>query len=152
MGASRGRQRGKKGVVLFIGQYYYWPYLTGKLKSRRMNQNTRTRTRSAPQKTFERLRRQLSRIGYLSQGSVQDRTARKGGGAGCQWTRKVSQKTVTVALTRQQFSLMRKAVGNYRTARRLLQQMEAISRRMIFEICPHPALHKRLRKKVLGTN
>ena len=117
-----------------------------------MNQNTRTQIRSAPQRVFERLRRQLSQVGYLSQGSVQDRTARKGGGAGYQWTRKVAQKTVTVALTRQQFGLMRKAVGNYRMARKLLQKMEEISRSMIFETCPHPARHKHLSKKVLGTN
>ena len=126
--------------------------MTGKLKLKLMNQTTRTQIRSAPQRAFERLRRQLSQVGYLSQGSVQDRTARKGGGAGYQWTRKVAQKTVTVALTRQQFGLMRKAVANYRMARKLLQKMEEISRRMIFESCPHPARHKRLSKKVLGTN
>jgi hypothetical protein len=98
------------------------------------------------------LRQQLSQVGYLSQGSVQDRTARKGGGAGYQWTRKVAQKTVTVALTREQFVLMRQAVANYRTARGLLQKLETISRRIIFQTCPHPDRRKRLAKKVLGTN
>ena len=40
------------------------------------------------------------RVGYISQGSIQDRTARKGGGAGDQWTRKVVQKTVTGGIDR----------------------------------------------------
>src|ERR1051326_3996437 len=44
---------------------------------------------------YEQLRQQLARLGPISQGSVQDRTARKGGGAGYQWTRKVTGKTVT---------------------------------------------------------
>ena len=39
---------------------------------------------------YERLRGSLGRLGYISQGSVQDRTARQGGGAGYQWTRKVA--------------------------------------------------------------
>jgi hypothetical protein len=104
------------------------------------------------QKSFERLRRQLGQVGYLSHGSVQDRTARKGGGAGYQWTRKVAQKTVTVALNREQFAQMRKAVANYRTARRLLQKMEVVSRRIIFETCPHNNRRKHLNNKVLAAN
>jgi hypothetical protein len=107
---------------------------------------------SATQQTFERLRHRLSQMGYLSQGSVQDRTARLGGGAGYQWTRKVAQKTVTVALTQQQFELMRQAVKNYRELRRLLHAMESLSRKIIFQTCPHPQRRKRLGKKVLGTN
>ena len=58
-------------------------------------------------------RRQLSGIGYISQGSVQDRTARTGGGAGYQWTRKVAAKTVTVSLTQQQFKGNRPAEPSY---------------------------------------
>lgn len=104
------------------------------------------------QQTFERLRRRLSQVGYLSQGSVQDRTARPAGGGGYQWTRKVAQKTITVALTQEQFHLMRQAVENYRQLRRLLRQMENVSRRIIFQRCPHPRRRKHLDKKVLGTN
>jgi hypothetical protein len=48
---------------------------------------------------YRSLAAQLARIGFISQGSVQDRTHRLGGGAGYQWTRKVAGKTVTVALT-----------------------------------------------------
>jgi Family of unknown function (DUF6788) len=99
---------------------------------------------------YERLRASLARLGYISQGSVQDRTARKGGGAGYQWTRKVAQKTVTVALTAEQFVQLRQAVNNYRRLRQDLKEMERLSRKIIFEKAPHPDRHKRLSAKVLG--
>jgi hypothetical protein len=94
----------------------------------------------------------LAQLGYISQGSVQDRTARKGGGAGYQWTRKVAQKTVTVSLTPQQFAQLKQAVDNYRHLRRKLKEMEKLSRTIIFRETPHPSRRKRLSSKVLGTN
>src|SRR5713226_1565093 len=102
-------------------------------------------TKSAPsrQREYERLRRRLSQVGYISQGSVQDRTARKGGGAGYQWTRKVAQKTVTVSLTAEQFAKMREAIANYRKLRQQLKQMEKLSRGIIFQNTPHLSRHKR---------
>jgi hypothetical protein len=103
-----------------------------------------------PQREWQRLRRALGRTGYISQGSVQDRTTRRGGGAGYQWTRKVAQKTITVALTAQQFTKMKEAVANQRKLRQHLRQMERISRRIIFETSPHRARRKRLSRKVLG--
>jgi hypothetical protein len=103
------------------------------------------------QREYDRLRRQLSHLGWISQGSVQDRTARKGGGVGYQWTRKVAAKTVTVALTQEQFRKMRQAVGNYRQLRLLLKEMEKISRRLIFQTAPHTTRRKKLSPKVLGT-
>jgi len=101
---------------------------------------------------YEQLRQRLSQVGYLSRGSVQDRTQRVGGGAGYQWTRKVAQRTVTVALTQEQFRLLQQATRNYRELRRLLHQMETLSRKIIFQNCPHPGRRKRLNQKVLGTN
>ena len=96
------------------------------------------------------LRRQLSQLGLLSQGSVQDRTARQGGGAGYQWTRKVAGKTVTVSLTAEQFAKMKEAVGNYRTLRRQLTEIEKVSRQIIFQSTPHPSRLKHLSQIVLG--
>lgn len=98
----------------------------------------------------QQLRRQLGQLGLISQGSVQDRTARTGGGAGYQWTRKVAQKTVTVSLTAEQFGKMKEAVDNYRTLRRQLQELEKVSRRIIFQNTPHPGRRKRLSQIVLG--
>ena len=103
------------------------------------------------QRHYEQLRRPLAQLGLISQGSVQDRTSRRGGGAGYQWTRKVAQKTVTVALTSEQFDQMKAAVGNYRRLRRRLQDLEKLSRRIIFQAAPHPGRLKRLSQKVLGT-
>ena len=106
---------------------------------------------SSAQREFDRLRLALSRLGYISQGSVQDRTSRRGRGVGYQWTRKVAQKTVTVSLTSEQFLDMKEATANYRHLRQLLKQMERVSRKILFEQHPHPARHKRLSPKVLGT-
>jgi hypothetical protein len=101
-------------------------------------------------RAFQRHCRALARTGYISQGSVQDRTARRGGGVGYQWTRKVAQKTVTVALTLEQFQKMKKAVANQRKLRRQLREMETISRRIIFQSSPHQARRKKLSRIVLG--
>ena len=105
---------------------------------------------SSTQREYKRLSRRLSQLGYISQGSVQDRTARKGGGAGYQWTRKVAQKTITVSLTSEQFLQMKKATNNYRTLRQQLRQLEKLSRTIIFDTAPHPARRKTLSRKVLG--
>jgi len=107
---------------------------------------------AANRRQYERLRQSLLCLGYISQGSVQDRTRRKGGGAGYQWTRKVAQKTVTVSLTAEQFARLKEAVENYRRLRKQLAEMERISRKIIFNEAPHPARRKRLSSKVLGLN
>jgi hypothetical protein len=106
---------------------------------------------SSAQREYERQCHRLSQLGYISQGSVQDRTARKGGGAGYQWSRKVAQKTVTVSLTPEQFLEMKKATANYRKLRQHLRQLEKLSRSIIFKTAPHPRRLKALSHKVLGT-
>ena len=99
---------------------------------------------------YAQCRRQLAQIGYISQGSVQDRTERAGGGAGYQWTRKVAGKTVTVALTEQQFETLKEAVINRRRVSAVLSQMEKLSRQILFATHPHPDRRKHLGKKALG--
>src|SRR5882672_4481708 len=47
---------------------------------------------------YHRLRQSLARIGYISQGSVLQRSVAASGRSGYQWTRKVAQKTVSVSL------------------------------------------------------
>jgi hypothetical protein len=113
--------------------------------------NKKTPAAHQSQQEYKRLCRNLSQVGYLSQGSVQDRTARSGGGAGYQWTRKVAQKTVTVSLTAEQYVKMKTAILNYRRLRGQLKKMEHLSRRIIFQTTPHPARRKPLTQKVLGT-
>jgi hypothetical protein len=113
--------------------------------------NERTQPLAQLQRRYEQLRRPLGQIGLITQGSVQDRTGRRGGGAGYQWTRKVDQKTVTVSLTAEQFGKMKEAVTNYRRLRRQLRELEKLSRCIIFQANPHPGRRKRLSHKVLGT-
>src|SRR5216684_4426810 len=107
-----------------------------------------TKSAASQQREYERLRGRLGQLGYISQGSVQDRTGRTGGGAGYQWTRKVAQKTVTVSLTPDQFLQMKAAVFNYRQLRKQLQKMELLSRQLIFQQNPHPHRRKHLTRKV----
>ena len=130
------------------GQYVYWTRLDEQAKMRSMNKKTQSIAQL--QRQYQDLSRSLDQIGYISQGSVQDRTARQGGGAGYQWTRKVAQKTVTVSLTKEQFGTMKEAVGNYRKLRQRLNAMEKLSRQIIFQSAPHTNRRKRLSHKVLG--
>jgi hypothetical protein len=78
-------------------------------------------------------------------------TALTSGRSGFQWTRKVAQKTVSLALSRDQFAALRQAVSNRRKLRKTLQQMERVSRQIIFTSAPDTRRRKRLSRKVLGT-
>ena len=105
----------------------------------------------ALQRQYDRLRQSLARIGLISHGSVLQRSALTSGRSGFQWTRKVAQKTVSVALSPDQFAALRQAVSNQRRLRKTLQQMESISRRIIFASASDTHRRKRLSAKVLGT-
>ena len=98
---------------------------------------------------YKRLRARLARLGWISEGYVQDRGP--GAGGPCyQWTRKVKGKTVSVALSAEQYEALRQAIENWRQAQAILRQMQALSRAQIFNTLPHPPRRKRLGKRVLG--
>jgi hypothetical protein len=98
---------------------------------------------------YARLRARLARLGWISQGYVQDRGP--GAGGPCyQWTRKVKAKTVSVVLSREQFEALQQAIANWREIQQILQRMQALSREVIFTTLPNPPRRKRLSKKVLG--
>lgn len=103
------------------------------------------------ERQYQRRARSLARIGYISQGSVLDRSTLRPPRSGYQWTRKLGQKTLTVALSREQFEALRKAVHNRRTLAKTLSQMEKLSRQILFQTLPDTTRRKPLRKKVLGT-
>src|SRR5437762_7971729 len=98
---------------------------------------------------YQRLQRQLSRIGYLSQGSVIERPPTQQGSRYI-WTRKVQAKTVTVALSKQQYHWLQRAVTNQREMQRIVGQMQTLSRKILFQTLPGPPRRKSLSKKVLG--
>jgi hypothetical protein len=70
--------------------------------------------------------------------------------AGYQWTRKVGGRTITVALSAEQFQALGQAVENERRLWKTLQKMERLSRRILFQNLPHTRRRKRLGSKVLG--
>ena len=98
---------------------------------------------------YRQLQRQLGGIGYLSQGSVIERRPDQQGSRYI-WTRKLKAKTVTVALSKEQYHWMRRAVTNQRTLERIVEQMQRYSRKIFFESLPEPRRRKSLSKKVLG--
>jgi len=106
---------------------------------------------AALEEQYDRLRKSLAQIGYISQGSVLARSVATSGRSGYQWTRKVAQKTITVSLSRQQFAAMKQAVQNERKIWNTIQQMEKVSRQILFASLPDTRRRKRLAKKVLGT-
>jgi hypothetical protein len=62
----------------------------------------------------------------------------------------VAQKTVSVALSQAQFVAMKQAVANERKLWKILQEMERVSRRIIFASTSDTQRRKRLSRKVLG--
>lgn len=102
------------------------------------------------QREYQRLSDTLADIGYISQGSVLDRSTLRRPRSGYQWTRKVAKKTITVALSRDQFLSLRKAVQNRRHLQKTIEKMEKISRQILFETSADTNRRKSLSKKVLG--
>ncbi len=102
------------------------------------------------QREYDRLRQSLARIGYISQGSVLQRTVASSGRSGYQWTRKRGGKTISVSLSQEQYEAMKEAVANERELWKTIQQMEKVSRQILFETLPDTSRRKRLGKRVLG--
>lgn len=61
-------------------------------------------------------------------------------------------KTVTVALSAEQFAWLKKAVANQRQVWDTLMQMQHLTARYALENLPNPPRRKRLTKKHLGLN
>lgn len=98
--------------------------------------NTSSKPRPNLQKQYAALRQSLALIGYISDGSVVDRARLTPPRTGFQWTRKVGRKTVTIALSAEQFQAMKQAIQNRRHLRKTLRAMEALSRQILFATTP----------------
>jgi hypothetical protein len=98
---------------------------------------------------FQKLARQLASLGWISEGYAQNRGP--GAGGPCfQWTRKVKGKTLSVALSQEQFEALDQAIRNWRLVQSLLKEMQRLSREEIFTQLPGTKRRKPLGKKVLG--
>ena len=100
---------------------------------------------------YDQLRRQLSQVSWISEGYVQNRGP--GAGGPCfQWTRKVKGKTLSVALSKEQFEWLQEAIANWRALQTTIKKMQRLSRQVLFKTLPHPARRKKLSQKTLGLN
>ena len=144
--ARRARKAGKKGVSIYT--VLLLCYLDGQVKMNFMK--NRSPSLTTLEQHYDRLRKSLAQIGYISQGSVLARSVATSGRSGYQWSRKVAQKTITVSLSRQQFVAMKQAVQNERKLWKTIQQMEKVSRQILFASLSDTRRRKRLGKRVLG--
>jgi len=109
----------------------------------------KSRTSAERKRLFRHLAAQLAALEWISEGYAQNRGP--GAGGPCfQWTRKVKGKTVSVALSRDQFEALDRAIQNWRQAQKLLKEMQKLSREEIFTELPGTNRRKPLGKKVLG--
>lgn len=98
---------------------------------------------------YDELRARLGATQWVSQGYVQDRGP--GAGGPCyQWTRKVRGKTVSVALSREQYEALKEAIANWREMEETLERMQQLTRQVIFGTLPDTRRRKPLNKKTLG--
>ena len=103
------------------------------------------------EESYAHLTQSLAQTGWISEGYAQDRGP--GAGGPCyQWTRKVKGKTVSLALSREQYLWLKTAIENWRKLQATLKQMQRLSREQLFRTIPGPKRRKRLSKKVLGIN
>jgi hypothetical protein len=100
---------------------------------------------------FQKLAQSLARTDWISEGYVQDRGP-GAGGPHYQWTRKVKGKTVSLALSAEQYHWLKAAIENWRHLQHALQEMRRLSREELFSTVHDLPRRKRLSKSVLGTN
>src|SRR5687768_515488 len=98
---------------------------------------------------YRKLCSELARLEWISEGYAQNRGP--GAGGPCyQWTRKVKGKTVSVALSKEQFDWLKEAINNWKALKRTLQELQRLSRQELFETVPGTKRRKKLGKRVLG--
>ncbi|MBU4247207.1 MAG: hypothetical protein KKG09_06855 [Verrucomicrobia bacterium] len=88
---------------------------------------------------YQRLCRQLARSEWICQGSVMKRSYQRPAGNGLKtygpyysWTRKVANKTVTVALSLAQYYALQSAIAQHRRLEGVLDRMRRLSEKVIF--------------------
>jgi hypothetical protein len=100
---------------------------------------SRSSSISGLRRDYQRLSRQLSAIKWICHGSIMKRSYQRPAGKDIRtygpyysWTRKVNNKTVTVALSLAQYRAMHDALANHRRMEAILAQMRHLSEQAIF--------------------
>jgi hypothetical protein len=113
---------------------------------------TRLKPTSDLPREYQRLRQRLSQIGWIALGSLVERNQPGQGGPRYQWSRRVGPKTITVALSAEQFSWLKQAISNQREVWDILLQLQQLTAQHVLENLPGPLRRKHLSKKHLGLN
>jgi len=101
---------------------------------------------------YQRLRQRLARISWIALGSLVERDRPGQGGPRYQWSRRVGAKTVTVALSADQFAWLKSAIANQREVWDILMQLQQLTAEHMLNNLPNPPRRKRFSKKRLGLN
>jgi hypothetical protein len=99
---------------------------------------------------YQALRDQLGRTEWVALGSVVERNKPGQGGPRYQWSRRVEGKTITVALSEEQFAWLGEAIANQRRVWSTLERMHRITLEHMWEKLPSTTRRKQLPKKTLG--
>src|SRR5512135_2028250 len=105
-----------------------------------------------PPPQYQRLRQKLSSIGWIALGSLLERDKPGQGGPRYQWSRRVGTKTVTVALSAEQFGWLKQAISNQREVWDILVELQQLTAQHALENISGPPRRQLLNKKRLGLN
>src|SRR6266849_2117849 len=98
---------------------------------------------STVHRRYHQLGQRRAQTSWISEGYVQNRGP--GAGGTCyQWTRKVRAKTISVALSKEQYEWLKSAIANWRTMQATIKEMQRLSREVLFATVPNPPRRKRL--------
>lgn len=101
---------------------------------------------------YAQLRERLAQAGWIALGSLLERNQPGQGGPRYQWSRRVEGKTITVALSAEQFAWLQQAIANQRDLEDTLAEMQRITAEHVLHNLPNPTRRKRFSKKRLGLN
>lgn len=101
---------------------------------------------------YRKWQARLSQVGWIALGSVLERNQPGQGGPRYQWSRRVKGKTVTVALSVEQFDWLKRALVNQRKVEAILRRLQRLSLQHMWRHLPSTTRRKRLSLKTLGLN
>jgi len=113
---------------------------------------TKPATHTQLPSAYQHLRTRLAQIQWIALGSVLERKLPGQGGPRYQWSRRLEGKTVTVALSQEQFAWLKRALGNQRKVEQLLRQMHRLALAYMWKNLPSTSRRKKLSKRTLGLN